>query len=73
MHDMVFGIIRLNRQESARPHMQRYKVPFDAFGIQRIEKPAGEMQPSGRCRNRALFAGIDGLIIGLVARILGAF
>jgi hypothetical protein len=72
MHLVLGGVIGLDRQEGSRPHMQRDEMPGNAARIQARKQRVGEMQPRCGRGNRALLAGIDGLVILAVLRVLAA-
>ncbi len=48
-------------------------MPLDTYLIKRFEQIGREMQPGRGRGDSALFAGIDGLVIGLVLRIFRTF
>ncbi len=70
MHLVVGRVVGLDRQEGARPHMQRHEMPLDAALVERLEKTGREMQPGRGGRDGTVFAGIDGLVVGLVLVVL---
>jgi hypothetical protein len=72
MHLVIIGIIGLHRQKGAGADMQRHEMSLDASLVERIEEVWREMQPGCRRRDSAVLAGVDGLVIGPVARVLGA-
>src|SRR5690606_12557171 len=67
---VVPGIVRLDREERASPHMKRHEMPFDAGSIEPLEKLRREMQPGGRCRYGTLLARINGLVIDEIPLVL---
>ena len=62
-------VVGFDRQERARPDMQRHPMQSDAALAQRGGRGFGEMQPRGRRRDRAFLAREHGLIIGAIVLV----
>jgi len=73
MHLVVFGIVGLDWQEGASPHMQGHGVGGNAACSQGFEQFGRKVQACRRGGHRAVMLGIDGLVVLLVLRIFGAF
>ena len=73
VHHVVGGVVCLDRQEGASPHVQRQRVARDPCLIERGEQVWREMQRCGGGRHRAILVGKDRLVIdpvGIIQRAL---
>ena len=64
---MIVGILRLDRQECARAHMQRQRLAADPGSIKACDQFRREMQRRGGRGDRAFFACEHRLVIARVA------
>ncbi len=70
---MLGQLLGLHRQKGARAHTQGDEMQAHALRLERRHQFRREVQSRGRRRDRALFAGIDGLVVGPVALVLAPF
>ncbi len=68
---MVGGVVRLDRQEGARPDVKGDRVGRDAPGADGFQQFRREMQARRGGGDRAIVQGIDGLVVGQVLVVLG--
>ena len=69
VHNVLVGILSLDRLECAGTDMQRQFCRFNAPATQVIQHSVCEVQSGSRCCHRTLDTGIDGLI-GCLVRLL---
>ena len=72
VHDMVVGVVGLDRQEGAGADMEGQDFVADAGFGERRHQGRREMERGGRRRDRPFLAREHGLIIVAVARVGGA-
>ena len=66
VHGMACGVALLDGQEGAGAHVERDLLEPEAPGAHRLDQLGREVQPRGRCRDRAFVARVDGLVARVV-------